>query len=140
MTLRRLYLVVPFMALTLSAQIPDIGPCAPDAVLGSWALNANGHIGTLNITSIDATGKIVGTMIFPPLVRQIQGFWNASSCKIIFVQASSLAAAAPAEIQIYTGYAYNLRGVKRLAGSFEAFAGTGGSAGRHTYGWDALKP
>ena len=138
---------LPGMALALGlcfggaswGQIPDLGPCAPDVILGAWLVNANGHSGALNVTSLDGTGKITGTMVFGTLVRQIQGFWSASRCQVTFLQASSLVLAVPGEMQFYTGYAYNYQGLKRLAGSFVAFAGTGGSAERHTFGWDAVR-
>jgi hypothetical protein len=108
---------------------------------GSWEIIANGYQGQLNIISIDSQGNVVGTYFEGTRTDQITGFWDEGSKKLTFVRTLG----GPEIIQVFTGYLLNpgattcqVGDVRRmLAGSFEAFASTGGSARRSVFGWTA---
>jgi hypothetical protein len=108
--------------------------------LGNWSVDANGFTGVLTISSIDVAGNVTGTIFGDP----IRGFWNEAARELVFyrVIGGTVVSTNPSLLQVYTAYlfpAFVLApfGSQRLAGSFEAFAGTGGTAPRHTFGWYA---
>ena len=110
--------------------------------LGVWSLNGNGYPGTLNITLVDGAGNVYGTMYGQP----IKGFWSEAAQELVIYRAigGTTSSTPPEAIQIYTGYKFpgsvsNPNGSQRLAGYFEAFAGTGATAPRHRFGWYASK-
>ena len=99
------------------------------APTGNWTINANGFSGTMS-TNVDVSGNVTGTMLGNTMV----GFWDETSQRLIVyceVLGTNLSG-----IQIYTGYRYG----NNLAGSFEAFAGSGANASRSVYGWHATQP
>jgi hypothetical protein len=112
---------------------------APAVPLGSWEINASGDRGQLAILTVDRQGELRGTLYGQAIV----GFWDERAQKILFVR--FLDPAVPATTQVYTGYLFRnsggVRGVGTatytLAGSFEAFGGTGATAARAVYGWYA---
>ena len=104
---------------------------------GVWKINGNGFIGDLDIGSINNDGTLAGTLTMRnEPTHEITGFWDDISKKITFIRAINLND--PSSFQIYTGYLFCNPGVYSLAGSFEAFAGSGASAQRSIYGWYAL--
>lgn len=106
------------------------------AILGVWKINGNGFEGDLNIKNVDAQGKINGTVYGNP----IQGFFDNVSGKITFqrvIQSND-----PAQNQVFSGYFFPTppgdgATFYGLAGTFEAFAGTGGTAQKSSFGWFA---
>ena len=99
---------------------------------GNWTVNANSVKGTLAVTQIDADGNLTGSTIYN---NEIVGFWDEESRKITFIRVTDKTK--PNTFQIYTGY---LMGTATIAGSFEAFQGTGGAAKRNVFGWFATFP
>jgi hypothetical protein len=102
---------------------------------GLWTVNANGYGGALLIGGV-SNGNFSGLFLGNP----IKGFWSESSQKLVFWRAIG---ANPDNIQIYTAYKFlansgQPNGSHRLAGYFEAFAGTGASAIRSVFGWYAI--
>ena len=99
---------------------------------GTWSMNGNGHLGQLIINSVDAQGKLNGTVYG----QAIEGFWDDRSQKITFIRVTSTTD--PSRLQIYTGFQFktppNPGGGQNfsytLSGYFEAFAGTGAVAHR----------
>ena len=134
MNIRRFALPVMLLAFTLMCSV------APAATLplGCWNVNGNGHQGLLCINVLDAAGNVTGTIYG---VHAIRGFWDEAEKKLIFRRISGTET-----IQVWTGYWFpdnvnNPNGLKRLAGSFEAFQnGGGGTAPRHMFGWTATRP
>ncbi len=110
---------------------------------GDWSINANGFTGTLHITSVDASGNVAGNVHFAgEAVNDFGGvaFWDDTSKKLTFIRKINPADAST--FQIYTGYFFPRNhtlpsGATDLAGSFEAFRGTGATATRVLYGWHA---
>jgi hypothetical protein len=109
---------------------------------GTWSFNSNGYTSSLMLT-VDAAGNVHGTVFG----NQIVGFWNDSAAKLTFyrVTGGSLISVQPDKIQVYTGYMHaclvsDASGGQCLEGSFEAIAGTGGTASKSVYGWSAYKP
>lgn len=101
--------------------------------LGQWKANANGFQGTLTIDSVDGSGNVKATFNFGK-PEKLFGLWDESGRKLTLVRDSS--PGQMSAIQVYTGY---LMAGKALAGSFEAFAGTGGTGVRNVFGWLANK-
>jgi|SRR5919108_2789899 hypothetical protein len=105
--------------------------------IGSWSINANGFEGELKVTAIDAQGNLSGT----GFDNEILGFWDETSQKITFMRLED--PSNPSTFQIYTGYQFSnplpdQDGlIHTLAGSFEGFKGTGGTAQRSVIGWFA---
>jgi len=103
---------------------------------GNWNINGNGFRGDLVINSVDSAGRITGTVYNG---QTIIGFWDESSQKITFMRI--IEPSDPSTFQIFTGYLFrncDTGGcLYTLAGSFEAFAGTGAVAQRTLYGWFA---
>ncbi len=104
-------------------------------VAGKWDINGNGAEGTLVIQGVDGQGRLQGTVFGQKLV----GWWDEEDKRITFLRVSD--PANPASFQTFSGYHWDEeKGFGRihyLAGSFETYAGGGGSAKRPTYGWYA---
>lgn len=117
---------------------------------GTWQINANGYRGELVISSVDAQGNLSGTIFGDPIV----GFWNETAQEIIFARGQN--PANPSNVQVYSGVHFDANQplfpaggtvqpptppfqFRMLTGSFYAFAGTGSSAARPTYGWMARR-
>jgi hypothetical protein len=107
---------------------------------GTWFVDANGFTGNLVIDPVRPNGTVTGSLFGD----EIRGFWTESSQKLVFYRAinGSRAATPPEQIQIYTAYQFpadvsHPAGSQRLAGSFEAFAGTGATSERNVFGWYA---
>jgi hypothetical protein len=132
-TLRR-FLSGVIIALTLTT----LAVAAPPT--GNWAINANGHNGVMVLNVIN--GTVTGTLLGNP----VKGFWTESSQRLVLYRAinGTTLSTPPEFIQIYEGYQFpalssNPTGPQRLAGEFQAFAGTGASATRSVFGWYATK-
>ncbi|SRR6266508_4943686 len=101
----------------------------------NWEINANGAHGALNITSIDAQGRLQG-MVFG---QKLVGWWDDEDQRMAFLRIGD--PNDPASCQSFIGYAWTKGspGVTTffLAGSFDTYAGGGGSAKRPSYGWFA---
>ena len=112
------------------------------APIGTWSFNSNGFPARLVITSVNhLTGDVVGNMDGVP----IKGFWNEGAQRLTFYRTigGNLSSTPPENIQVYTGYKFPTsvlipNGTKRLAGTFEAFRGTGANAVRSVFGWYAI--
>jgi cobyric acid synthase len=106
---------------------------------GRWRINANGFEGDLNISSVDAQGRLTGNVFG----NSIHGFWDDTEQKITFLR--EINRNDPSTYQVYTGYRFqNPRQPQAgqnvtftLAGDFEAFFGSGGRVQRHLFGWFA---
>lgn len=104
---------------------------------GTWAINANGHEGELNLAPPDAQGNLTGTVYG----QEIFGFWDANTQKATFMRL--LNPADPATFQVFTGYLFQNTYSSpsdityTLAGHFEAFQQGGGAASRSVFGWFA---
>ena len=129
---RRLYLSVA-IALTLTT----VAVAAPPT--GTWAVNANGFAGTM-VLSVDAAGNVTGSLLGNP----VKGLWSESAQRLVLYRAinGTTSSTPPELIQIYTAYMFpasagNPTGPKRLAGEFQAFAGTGATGPRNVFGWYA---
>jgi hypothetical protein len=110
-----------------------------DLPTGEWQLNANASTGTLVITSVNAAGGVSGTAFG----NTIEGFWDSDANELMFLRISS--STNPSRNQVYTGYMFQNpvnpdageNFTITLTGYFEAFAGSGGTAPRHRFGWFA---
>jgi hypothetical protein len=102
---------------------------------GSWQINGNSFLGILQITSVTPTGVCTATVYGQPTVC----LWNEAAQRITFIRIINISN--PSTMQVFTGYLFrNAAGpdsVYTLAGSFEAFPGTGGTAARNVFGWFA---
>jgi pimeloyl-ACP methyl ester carboxylesterase len=125
--------------LFLAGQIADFLPIYVDYSIYAnqlsavWDIWANGFASTLRITSIDDLGNVQGS-VFDNLLT---GFWDEESRTLTFLRIPN--GAYPATFQVYVGHMFQNQdgGYFSLAGSFEAFAGTGGTAQRAEFGWVA---
>src|SRR5262249_31609340 len=100
--------------------------------VGEWDLNANGFKGILKVAAVDAQGNLNATVFG----NQVAGFWDEEAKALVFVRPSD--PNNPATFQFYTGYLFaNPGGQFTLAGSFEAFQGSGAIAERPNFGWFA---
>jgi len=117
------------------ASTPRVAHAASSLPVGTWKINGNGFKGELVIASVDAQGKVSGTVYGNP----IQGFWDEDARRITFTRGNN--ATSPSRVQIYTSYMFrNNAGSDSeftLAGYFEAFSGMGGTAQRNVFGWFA---
>jgi hypothetical protein len=111
-------------------------PAFPLSLARKWRINANGTELDLVIDTIDQAGGFKGKMIKGKQVDQVMGVWNKSEGKMTFTRQTG--GNDPSSVQIYEGYL--MAGDNRLAGSFEAFSGTGGTATRNMFGWLAWLP
>src|SRR5262245_51299846 len=103
---------------------------------GTWTINGNGYTGQLSIQSVDAQGNLTGAVFG----QKIVGFWDEASQRISFIRV--IDAGRPDRQQVYTGYLFPMaQGTPAagevLAGSFEAFQGTGANARHSVFGWFA---
>jgi hypothetical protein len=105
---------------------------------GTWQVSANGFTGTMAL-QVNAAGQVNGFFLGDP----IDGFWDSNSGKIQFFRAigGNIASTPPQSIQVYVGYLLDSPSPisQPLAGYFEAFSGTGGSAPRSVFGWFATR-
>lgn len=118
-------------ALAGNARTADAAFSLPS---GCWTVNGNGHVGNLCI-SLNASGTVTGTIYN----NAIQGYWDEEDRKITFIRTLGSGASS---IQVFTGYFYQTSTGNQayvLAGSFEAFSGSGGSPERSVFGWYATK-
>lgn len=90
------------------------------------------------VQSVDPQGSVQGSVYNNP----ISGFWDEQSHTLTFLRIIN--AADPSTLQVYSGYLFQNRDQQgqpipyfSLAGSMEAFAGTGAVAQRTEYGWYA---
>jgi|SRR5262249_7071207 len=108
---------------------------------GTWMLNENGVVGPFQITSVDVTGNVSGTLQGKPIV----GLWNEMLQKLSFFWAFNDPGTLGPE-KLYTGFlftdSFRMPGIKggtvfTLAGYFTAFNIPPGSIDRPTFGWYA---
>jgi hypothetical protein len=110
---------------------------------GTWTANNNGFLGVIVVASQDPNGNIAGTAFGNPM----KGFYSSTTNKVRFwravagsnVNGTGSTVATADQIQIYTGYLYGCSGALCMAGTFESFAGTGATALKPDYGWNARK-
>ena len=98
---------------------------------GNWNINANGSHGVLNIIGVDSQGRLNATVYGD----QVVGWWDEEDRRITFLRQRDGQA-----IQSFSGYTWDeaaAHHIHYLAGSFETYAGGGGTAARPTYGWFA---
>jgi hypothetical protein len=120
-------LVVLCLAPGSASAAPERGTQTADALpIGNWHIVANGYDGVLHVASVDDSGKIAGSVFGSP----IKGFWDGFARRLTFTTT-----VASSELQIYTGHVLSSWS---LAGTFEAFSGTGATATRNVYGWQTL--
>jgi hypothetical protein len=102
---------------------------------GSWEINANSFLGTLEITSVTPAGDCTATVFG----NQTVCLWDEAAQRITFIRVTDISN--PSTMQIYTGYLFrNAEGpdsLYTLAGFFEAFPGSGGTVARSVFGWFA---
>jgi hypothetical protein len=105
---------------------------APD---GTWSIDGNGYPATLTI-HVDTAGNLVNSTYteYGQSVTLV-GFWDFSAGKLTFIRPLG---DSPDAYQIFTGYLF-VRGSPIIAGTFEAFRGTGATAQRTVYGWYATQ-
>jgi hypothetical protein len=131
-----------FAGLALGAgAVPEgAGAQAPPTLrTGSWNINGNGYEDVLRIDGVSAQGKVSGTAYGQP----IDGYWDEDARKLTFIRI--IDPTNPSKQQIFTGFWFQnpvnpgagQNVTHTLAGFFEAFSGTGGSAQRTLYGWFA---
>jgi hypothetical protein len=109
--------------------------------VGTWSFDGNGYSGPL-VINLDGGHNVTGSLIGDP----IRGFWDDAAQKLVIyrVYKNTNVGTPPINIQVFTGYLFpanasQATGAQRLAGSFEAFSGTGGTATRNVFGWYATK-
>lgn len=131
MQISKVFLGILIVTLTLATTGAASAQTLPQ---GKWAIDGNGFVGELNITSVDAQGNLNGTVFG----NDIFGFWDEASKKITFMRIIN-----PRDVttfQIYTGFLFTDNNAPNhfvLTGYFEAFQGTGAVAQRVLYGWFA---
>jgi hypothetical protein len=119
--LRRYLLgLVAGLAITITGQ----AACPTGTTV--WSVNANGFTGTMTLSN--NSGILTGTFLGSP----IKGFCSDSAGRLMFYRAinGTTSSTPPEQIQVYTAdtfpaSVFNPLGPQRLAGSFEAFSGTG---------------
>lgn len=99
-----------------------------------WDINGNGFTGVLVIKSIKSDGSLDGAST--AFGNKILGFWDEAARKITFLRL--VKPDDPSSYQIYTGYL--MSDGATIAGSFEAFQGSGATAERSVFGWFAKLP
>jgi hypothetical protein len=111
-----------------ASAAPGPSPVAAEALpIGSWDILANGSKGVLHVASVDEQGKFVGSVFGKP----IKGFWDGFSRRVTFTTTD-----ASSELQVYTGHPLASQPDNHLlAGTLEAFSGTGATANRNVYAW-----
>lgn len=101
--------------------------------IGNWKINGNGFEGALAINQIDASGNLIGSTVYG---HEMIGFWDEDARKITFIRV--IDKSNPSSFQIYTGYLMSNNTM--IAGSFQAFQGTGATAQCSVCGWFATSP
>ena len=101
--------------------------------LEQWEMLSNGFPVKFHLQSIDANGNLKGVIIEGVKSQPIEGFWNEDARRVTFLRV--IDATKPSTAQVYTGY---LMGENHLAGTFEAFKGTGATRQRSEFAWSAL--
>jgi hypothetical protein len=101
---------------------------------GTWDMNGNGSTGTLVIGGIGVDGALAGSST--ALGNKVLGFWDEASRRLTFMRL--IKPTDPSSFQVYTGYL--MSDDTTLAGSFEAFKGSGATAERTVFGWLARLP
>jgi hypothetical protein len=126
---------------TLAALSFNFGAQAAPPI-GSWAFDGNGYTGTLIIKNVDGAGNVSGNLAGDTII----GFWSESAQRLMFcrVNGNVNLGTPPSNIQVFTAYQFPVNvaqptGPQRLAGTFEAFGGTGATASRNVFGWYAFK-
>jgi len=91
------------------------------------------------LLTVDNAGTVTGTAFGD----NIKGFWDAGTGKLVFYRAVGVningPQMAPNTTQVFRGYMFpcTTPGLRCLAGTFEAFTGTGANKQRHVFGWYA---
>ena len=106
---------------------------------GNWDIDGNGSRGVLAIQAVDAQGRLNATVYG----QRVVGWWDEQDRRITFLRLIN--PNDPTSFQSFSGYAWDEppdpdrpgRTTYYLAGSFETYAGAGGTAARPTYGWFA---
>jgi hypothetical protein len=102
---------------------------------GNWNIDGNGSHGILAIQGVDAQGRLNATVYG----QRVVGWWDEEDRRITFLRL--IDPHDPTSFQSFSGYAWDEQsGPDRdyyLAGSFETYAGAGGTAAKPTYGWFA---
>ena len=101
---------------------------------GDWSINANGYRGKLSIQSVDGNGNVAGTVYS----ENIQGFWDDAAKRLTFTRVINQAD--PSTTQVYAGHMFQSDNTLTIAGSFQAFSGTGANPMRSVLGWFAQHP
>jgi hypothetical protein len=113
-----------------------LGPASSIAKSLHWSVLVNGDLGELAYHA-DTQGRVTGTLFGD----QIIGLWDGGTGKVTFTRIPK--SKQPDAYQFYTGYHFSWSapdGTPRegLAGSFDAFAGSGGTYDQVTFGWYGL--
>ena len=98
---------------------------------GSWNLDGNGFPGTLTLDSVDNNGNVKGSAYG----NAIFGFWDDAAQKLTFMRVIDPSNAS--SMQLYTGCFFTSAGTPTLAGTFQAFSGSGGTPLHQVFGWYA---
>jgi hypothetical protein len=102
---------------------------------GNWNIDGNGSRGILAIQAVDAQGRLNATVYG----QRVVGWWDEEDRRITLLRLIN--PNDPTSFQSFSGYGWDeAAGADRryyLAGSFETYAGAGGTAARPTYGWYA---
>ena len=124
-----------------AALVISVSAQAQNSPAGTWAYTNNGHVGNLALT-VDSAGNVTGTMTDTGVTgNPVKGFWDSSSLKLTFYRAinGTTSETPPDFIEIFTGYMFpcnvSAPAAQCLAGTFEAFAGTGATAQKTVFGW-----
>lgn len=102
----------------------------PKLPSGTWKINANNFPGTLFLQRPDSAGNVQGTVLGSPMT----GFWDEPSGRLTFFRMDGDLGTT----QVFTGYMFMGSDPAVMAGSFETFAGTGGTGVRSVFGWYAI--
>jgi hypothetical protein len=114
-------------------------PVSSEPVLptsATWSILGHHSVGSLTL-EIAEDGSVSGSVYGDPL----RGSWDPSSRTLSFVRDPG-GSDEGQDHQYYRGYRFTLPGaggpVEVLAGCFDAFGGSGASAGANRFGWFAL--
>lgn len=98
-----------------------------------WDMKSNSFSCELRIDVLDAAGNMTGSILDGGRSDPVEGLWDGRAGRLTFTR--RIAGKDASSVQVYTGYLFD--GEDRLAGSFEAFQGTGASARTGVFGWTA---
>src|SRR5438874_1669132 len=98
----------------------------PYLLTGNWNIDGNGSRGTLAIQGVDAQGRLNATVYG----QRVVGWWDEDDRRITFLRLIN--PNDPTSFQSFSGYAWDdppgpSVHVYYLAGSFETYAGAGGT-------------